>query len=47
MAEPVHTFLVIKEPGQPDRTLVWDTQDLTVGRAPENDLALDMADIST
>jgi hypothetical protein len=46
MAERVHTYLIVKQPGQPDRVLVWDTQDLSIGRAPENDLSFEMDEIS-
>ncbi len=33
-----HTYLRVREPDQPERLVVWDTQDITLGRAPENDL---------
>ena len=42
----IHTFLVLKQAGQPDRVLVWDTQDISVGRAPENDLCIDHSEVS-
>jgi len=42
----IHTFFVVKEPGAPERVLVWDTQDLTVGRASGNDLRVELADVS-
>ena len=42
----LHTFFVVRESGAPEHILVWDTQDLTVGRAPENDLALDDEELS-
>ncbi len=45
-AARLHTFLVIKCPGQPDRILVWDTQDLTVGRSSESDLVLEHGELS-
>jgi hypothetical protein len=44
--ERLHTFFVIKESGMPDRILVWDTQDVTVGRSSENDVATDNAELS-
>jgi hypothetical protein len=42
----VYTFFVLKHPGEPDRVVVWDTQDVTVGRSPENDLTLDHGELS-
>ncbi len=42
----LHTFLVLKQPGRPDRVLVWDTQDISVGRAPENDVCVDHGEVS-
>ena len=42
----IHTFLVVREPGRQDHIIVWDTQDLTVGRATGNDLEVDMAELS-
>lgn len=42
----LHTFLVLKQAGKPDRVLVWDTQDISLGRAPENDLCIDHSEIS-
>lgn len=44
--ERLHTFFVIKESGQPDRILIWDTQDITVGRSSENDVAADQSELS-
>jgi predicted component of type VI protein secretion system len=41
-----HSILQVKIPGKPDRILVFDTQDLSVGRSSENDLAIDDAEIS-
>jgi predicted component of type VI protein secretion system len=41
-----HTFFVVREPGQPDRILVWDTRTISVGRGAENDLVLDDEEIS-
>ena len=41
-AERVYTFLVLRaKGGKPKRIVVWDTQDISVGRAPENDLVLE------
>jgi len=42
----IHTFLLLKQPGQPDRVVVWDTQQISLGRAAENDIAIDHAEIS-
>ncbi len=42
----LHTFLVLKQPGRPDRVLVWDTQDISVGRAPENDVCVEHSEVS-
>ncbi len=44
--ERLHTFIVIRVSGQRDRIIVWDTEDLTVGRAKDNDLTLDDAEVS-
>jgi predicted component of type VI protein secretion system len=38
--ERVHTYLVIKGAG-PERIIVWDTQDVSLGRASENDISID------
>lgn len=45
-SQRLHTFFVVKESGRPDRILVWDTQDISVGRSAENDLIVDHAEIS-
>jgi len=41
-----HLFFVMKEPGQMDRVLIWDTRTLSIGRSPENDLTIDDDEIS-
>jgi pSer/pThr/pTyr-binding forkhead associated (FHA) protein len=41
--ERVHTYLLVKGAGPAERIVVWDTQDVSVGRSPENDLAIDDA----
>ncbi len=41
-----HTYFVIKEPGEPDRVLVWDTRTLSIGRSPENDLVVEDEEVS-
>jgi predicted component of type VI protein secretion system len=42
----IHTFFVMKEAGKPERILVWDTQEISLGRSSENDIAIDHAEIS-
>ncbi len=42
----IHTFLALREEGKPDRILVWDTQDISLGRSHENDLVIDQAEVS-
>jgi hypothetical protein len=44
--ERVHTFFVLKEPRRPDRVVIWDTQDISVGRSKENDIAVDHEELS-
>lgn len=41
-----HVILQVKVEGQADRLIVFDTQDLTIGRSNENDLAIDHVEIS-
>lgn len=41
-----HTFLVVRQPGRQDHIVVWDTQDISVGRGPDNDLSVDLAELS-
>ena len=31
-SQRLHTFFVVKQPNQSDRIVVWDTQDITLGR---------------
>lgn len=40
------TYFLMREPGEPDRILIWDTRTLSIGRAPENDLVLDSDEVS-
>ena len=42
----VYTFFVVKRPGEADRVVVWDTRDVSVGRAPDNDLCIDHSELS-
>lgn len=48
MAEtaPLRTLLGIQEPGKPSSIVVWDTEEITIGRSPENDIVLEDADAS-
>jgi len=41
-----HTYFVIREPGEPDRILVWDTRTLSIGRSPENDMVVEDDEVS-
>lgn len=45
-ASPLRHLLGLKEAGKAGRILVWDTAEISVGRAPENDLVLDDSDAS-
>jgi predicted component of type VI protein secretion system len=40
------TVLGIAEPGKPSRVIIWDTAEISVGRAPENDVVVDDTDAS-
>ena len=42
----IHTFFLVKQPAQPDRIVVWDTQEISLGRAAENDISVDHVEIS-
>jgi predicted component of type VI protein secretion system len=43
--ERIHTYLVLKMNGT-ERIIVWDSQDVSVGRAAENDISIDDAALS-
>jgi hypothetical protein len=45
-SERVYVFLVERRAGKPERIVVWDTQDISVGRAPENDVVVDDPEMS-
>jgi len=45
-SERVYVFLVQRRAGKPERLIVWDTQDISVGRAPENDLVVEDPEMS-
>ena len=46
MSQRKHVLLQVKAPGAGPRIVVFDTQDLSFGRSPENDLSFDDAEIS-
>jgi predicted component of type VI protein secretion system len=41
-----HVYFVVKEPGAPDRILILDTQELTIGRSNDSDLQAKYAEVS-
>ncbi len=43
--ERIHTYLVLKA-GEAERIIAWDSQDVSVGRAAENDISIDDAALS-
>ena len=45
-AERVHIFFILRRGEKNERIVVWDTQDVTVGRAPENDLVVEDPEMS-
>ncbi len=45
-AERMHVFLLLRRGGKPERAVVWDTQDITVGRDPANDVVLSDPEMS-
>ena len=45
-SERVYVFLVQRRAGKPERLVVWDTQDISVGRASENDVVVDDPEMS-
>jgi predicted component of type VI protein secretion system len=46
MSNRIHTFFHVKQPGAPERIVVWDTQEITLGRSPENDITVDHGEVS-
>ena len=42
----LHSYFVVKEPGAPDRVLVFDTQEVSIGRAKESDLQAKYPEVS-
>lgn len=44
--ERVHVFLLVRLGGKPQKVIVWDTPDITVGRAPENDVVIQSEEAS-
>ncbi|MBW2398554.1 MAG: FHA domain-containing protein [Deltaproteobacteria bacterium] len=45
-AAPLRTLLGIQEPDKPSSIIVWDTEEITIGRLPENDIVLEDPDAS-
>ncbi|MDJ0852657.1 MAG: FHA domain-containing protein [Myxococcota bacterium] len=45
-AERLHVFLLLRRGGKPERVVVWDTQDITVGRESENDIVVNDPEMS-
>lgn len=45
-AERVYIFLILRRGGRNERIIVWDTQDVSVGRGPDNDVVVDDAEMS-
>jgi hypothetical protein len=41
-----YTYFVVREPGIPDRILVFDTQEVSIGRATENDVQARYPEVS-
>jgi len=41
-----HVYFMVKEPGAPDRILILDTQELTIGRSNESDLQAKYEEVS-
>jgi predicted component of type VI protein secretion system len=41
-----HVYFMVKEPGAPDRILILDTQELTIGRSNDSDLQAKYEDVS-
>ena len=44
-ANAIRTLLGVKDP-QGARIIVWDTKDVSIGRAPENDIVVEDSDAS-
>ena len=45
-AERVYVFFILRRGGENERIIVWDTQDISVGRAPENDVVVEDPEMS-
>jgi len=45
-AERVHVFLLLRSGGKSQRIVVWDTQDVSVGRAAGNDVVVEDPEMS-
>jgi len=42
----VFSFLVVDSPGQSQQVIIWDTLEITVGRAPDRDLVIPDSEVS-
>jgi hypothetical protein len=42
----LRNLLGFKEPGKPGRIVVWDTEEISLGRSPENDIVIEDSDAS-
>ncbi len=42
----LHTYFVVKEPDAPDRILIFDTQEVSIGRAKESDVQAKYPEVS-
>ena len=45
-AERVYVFLLLRKEGKPRKVIVWDTPDISLGRAPENDVVVEDSEAS-
>jgi len=43
---PLRTLLCLKDAGGAPRIIVWDTEEVSAGRSPENDIVVDDSDVS-
>jgi len=41
-----HVYFLMRQPGEPDTVLVWDTRTIDVGRAPENAIVVEESEVS-
>ena len=45
-AQRVYVFLLLRRGGKAERIVVWDTPDISLGRAPENDIVVEDPEMS-